>query len=47
LVADRLWADEYADYVRQVSYADPAERIGFTAALAALQALAVPFTPAS
>ena len=47
LGTDRLWAEEYEDYVRQVSYADPAERIGFTTALAALQALAASVTPAS
>lgn len=46
LGTDRLWAEEYEDYVRQVSYADPAERIGFTTALAALQALAASVTPA-
>jgi hypothetical protein len=36
LSADRLWATEYEDFVRQVSFADVGERIGFDEALGAV-----------
>ncbi len=36
LATDRLWADEYRDFVRQVSYAAPDEQIGFSEALSAV-----------
>ena len=39
LAADRLWATEYEDFVRQVSFADRGELIGFDQALAALRDL--------
>jgi hypothetical protein len=39
LQSDRLWAAEYDDFVRQVSFAQPDERIGFDQALAAVIAL--------
>ena len=39
LSADPLWATEYQDYVRQVSFADPGELIGFDPALAAVKDL--------
>ena len=39
LRSDRLWAAEYDDFVRQVSFARPDERIGFAQALAAVVAL--------
>ena len=39
LATDPLWAAEYRDYVRQVSFADPAELIGFDQALSALGGL--------
>jgi predicted nucleotidyltransferase component of viral defense system len=35
LARDPLWAREYEDFVRQVSFAGPAETLGFEAALAA------------
>ena len=41
LSTDRLWAGEYEDFVRQVSFADRGELIGFDAALAALRDLVV------
>jgi hypothetical protein len=39
LSADPLWATEYRDYVRQVSFSAPAELIGFDQALAAVKGL--------
>jgi hypothetical protein len=39
LRSDRLWASEYDDFVRQVSFAQPDERISFDQALAAVIAL--------
>jgi hypothetical protein len=39
LETDPLWATEYRDYVRQVSFAEPGELIGFDQALAALREL--------
>jgi hypothetical protein len=39
LRSDTLWAAEYDDFVRQVSFALPDERIGFDQALAAVVAL--------
>jgi hypothetical protein len=36
---DPLWAVEYQDYVRQVSFAAPGELIGFDQALAAVKDL--------
>jgi hypothetical protein len=39
LRSDRLWAVEYDDFVRQVSFAQPDERISFAQALAAVVAL--------
>ena len=36
---DRLWAAEYEDFVRQVSFADQGELMGFDEALAALRDL--------
>jgi hypothetical protein len=39
LTDDKLWAGEYQDYVDAVSFARPAERIGFTEALAAVRDL--------
>ena len=36
LATDPLWAAEYRDFVRQVSFADAAELIGFNQALSAL-----------
>jgi len=39
LAGDKLWAGEYQDYVDVVSFARPAERIGFDAALAAVRDL--------
>jgi hypothetical protein len=39
LRSDRLWAAEYEAFVRQVSFAQPSERIGFEQALAAVVAL--------
>ena len=39
LSTDRLWATEYEDFVRQVSFADEAERIGFDQALGAVRDL--------
>jgi Nucleotidyl transferase AbiEii toxin, Type IV TA system len=39
LGADKLWAGEYEDYVDAVSFARPAERIGFNQALAAMRDL--------
>ena len=39
LRSDMLWAAEYDDFVRQVSFAQPDERIGFDQALAAVVAL--------
>jgi hypothetical protein len=39
LRSDRLWATEYDDFVRQVSFAQLAERIGFDQTLAAVIAL--------
>jgi hypothetical protein len=41
LAADPLWATEYRDYVRQVSFADSGDLIGFDQALAALKDLVV------
>ena len=43
LGTDPLWATEYRDYVRQVSFADPGELIGFDQALAAVKELAALF----
>jgi len=39
LTDDKLWAGEYQDYVDGVSFARPAERIGFDQALAAVRGL--------
>jgi hypothetical protein len=39
LTDDKLWAGEYQDYVDAVSFARPAERIGFDQALAAVRDL--------
>ena len=39
LETDPLWAAEYRDYVRQVSFAEPGELIGFDRALAAVKKL--------
>jgi hypothetical protein len=39
LATDKLWAAEYEDFVRQVSFADRGELIGFDQALAALRDL--------
>jgi hypothetical protein len=39
LATDRLWASEYEDFVRQVSFADRGDLIGFDQALAALRDL--------
>ena len=39
LSADPLWAAEYQDYVRQVSFAAPGELVGFDQALAAVRDL--------
>ena len=39
LRSDRLWATEYDDFVRQVSFARPDERIGFDQAVAAVVSL--------
>ncbi len=39
LSADRLWATEYEDFVREVSFADVGERIGFDQALGAVRDL--------
>jgi hypothetical protein len=39
LKGDALWANEYEDFVRQVSFAGPDELIGFNQALAAVAAL--------
>jgi hypothetical protein len=39
LRSDRLWAAEYEAFVRQVSFAQPSERIGFEQALAAVVTL--------
>lgn len=39
LETDRLWAGEYADFVRQVSFGEFGEPIGFAAALAAARDL--------
>lgn len=39
LATDKLWATEYEDFVRQVSFADRGELIGFDQALAALRDL--------
>ena len=39
LAADPLWAGEYRDYVRQVSFAAPNELIGFDQALTAVKDL--------
>ncbi len=39
LSADPLWAAEYRDYVGQVSFAAPAELIGFDQALVAVTEL--------
>jgi predicted nucleotidyltransferase component of viral defense system len=39
LTGDKLWADEYQDYVDSVSFARPAERIGFNQALATVSDL--------
>lgn len=39
LATDKLWADEYEDFVRQVSFAGRNELIGFNEALAALRDL--------
>jgi hypothetical protein len=39
LTDDKLWAGEYEDYVDAVSFARPAERISFDAALAAVRDL--------
>ena len=39
LRSDRLWAVEYDDFVRQVSFARPDKWIGFEQALAAVVAL--------
>jgi hypothetical protein len=39
LTDDKLWAGEYQDYVDGVSFARPAERIGFDQALAAVRDL--------
>ena len=36
---DKLWADEYQDYVDGVSFARPAEWIGYDQALAAVRDL--------
>jgi len=43
ITADPLWAAEYQDYVRQVSFADPGELIGFDQALAAVKDLVALF----
>jgi hypothetical protein len=43
LSADPLWATEYQDYVRQVSFAAPSDLIGFDQALAAVKDLAALF----
>jgi hypothetical protein len=39
LSTDPLWATEYRDYVRQVTFADPSELIGFDQVLALLKDL--------
>jgi hypothetical protein len=39
LAGDKLWAAEYQDYVDGVSFAPPADRIGFDAAFAAVRGL--------
>ena len=39
LATDKLWATEYEDFVRQVSFADRGELIDFDQALAALRDL--------
>lgn len=39
LATDKLWATEYEDFVRQVSFADRGELIDFNQALAALRDL--------
>lgn len=39
LAGDRLWATEYEDFVRQVSFADRGDLIGFNQALDALRDL--------
>jgi hypothetical protein len=39
LSTDRLWATEYEDFVREVSFADLGERIGFDQALGAVRDL--------
>jgi hypothetical protein len=39
LRSDRLWAAEYEAFVRQVSFAQPTEKIDFNQALAAVVAL--------
>jgi hypothetical protein len=43
LSADRLWATEYEDFVREVSFADLGERIGFDQALGAVRGLVARF----
>jgi hypothetical protein len=40
---DPLWATEYRDYVRQVSFAAPGELIGFNQALASVRDLVALF----
>jgi Nucleotidyl transferase AbiEii toxin, Type IV TA system len=47
LSADPLWAAEYEDYVRQVSFAAPDEQIDFNLALAAVRNLAMALTDRS
>jgi hypothetical protein len=42
LAADPLWAREYEDFVRQVSFADRGELISFDQALTALRDLVAP-----
>jgi hypothetical protein len=39
LATDKLWATEYEDFVRQVSFADRGDLVGFDQALAALRDL--------
>ena len=39
LTTDRLWADEYAEFVRNVSFAGADEKITFPAALEAVRRL--------
>jgi hypothetical protein len=46
LDSDPLWASEYEDYVRQVSFADPGHQIRFAQALVAVRDLAAPLVQA-